>query len=275
VPFTAAGNLSIVASADLGALGARAGAAVPYHWEMPNLAPYLLPWLVILGLLTLKPNRNPATWLVWLPVMVAYLISQLPLGLPSQGGYLLDAAGALAFGLAAAWLLSPYLRRAHRVTTAVCTFLTLVAFGLFFIATKQFSNLSSLEWIFQLMVLGMGGLASTVGLGLGGWLCRRQFQAIRLYLGVLVCLLVVWFGITLPFFLTAVASSGSELPWSEFLVPILGVAGVNFALLLPFLILSSASSFYRERLKWLLHVSPPAPPTLPIPVPVEPVAALE
>jgi hypothetical protein len=37
---------------------------------------------------------------------------------------------------------------------------------------------------------------------------------------------------------------------------------VNYAMLLPFLILSSASSFYRERLKALLHVKPEVPPTL-------------
>jgi hypothetical protein len=73
----------------------------------------------------------------------------------------------------------------------------------------------------------------------------------------------------------AVASSGSGLPWNEFFVPILGVAGANFALLLPFLILSSASPYYRERLKWLLHVPPPAPPALPIPVPAEPATALK
>jgi hypothetical protein len=37
---------------------------------------------------------------------------------------------------------------------------------------------------------------------------------------------------------------------------------LHFATLLPFLILSSASPFYRQRLKALLHVTPEAPPVL-------------
>ncbi len=41
----------------------------------------------------------------------------------------------------------------------------------------------------------------------------------------------------------------------------------NFATLLPFLILSSASPFFRERLKALLHVKPETPPPLNPPSP--------
>ena len=55
-------------------------------------------------------------------------------------------------------------------------------------------------------------------------------------------------------------TSGGQIPWSEFFIPILSVAAGNFLLLLPFLILSSANAFFRERLKALLPVSPPADP---------------
>ena len=57
-------------------------------------------------------------------------------------------------------------------------------------------------------------------------------------------------------------ASGGRIAWSEFFVPVLAVAAVNFATLLPFLILSSASPFFRERLKALLHVKPEAPPAI-------------
>jgi hypothetical protein len=57
VPLTAGGKLTIVASSDLGALGSKDGLPVAYDWALPGVAPLLLPWLVILGLLTLKPNR--------------------------------------------------------------------------------------------------------------------------------------------------------------------------------------------------------------------------
>lgn len=57
-------------------------------------------------------------------------------------------------------------------------------------------------------------------------------------------------------------ASGGRIAWSEFFVPILVVATVNYATLLPFLILSSASPFFRERLKALLNVNPVVPPVL-------------
>ena len=75
-------------------------------------------------------------------------------------------------------------------------------------------------------------------------------------------LAVVWLVIAAPFFLIALIASGGRIAWSEFFVPVLAVATVNFATLLPFLILSSASPFFRERLKALLHVKPEAPPVL-------------
>ena len=48
--------------------------------------------------------------------------------------------------------------------------------------------------------------------------------------------------------------------------PFLGIGllmvAVSFATLLPFLILSSVSPFFRERLKALLHLKPEAPPVI-------------
>jgi predicted RND superfamily exporter protein len=40
------------------------------------------------------------------------------------------------------------------------------------------------------------------------------------------------------------------------------MVAISFATLLPFLILSSASPFYRERLKALLRVKPETPPLI-------------
>jgi hypothetical protein len=41
---------------------------------------------------------------------------------------------------------------------------------------------------------------------------------------------------------------------------VLCTTGISFGLLLPFLILSFANAFYRERLKDLLHLGREAPP---------------
>ena len=68
-----------------------------------------------------------------------------------------------------------------------------------------------------------------------------------------------WLVIAVPFFLFVVIVSGGNGPlssWSEFFIPVFAMATANYATLLPFLILSSASPFFRERLKTLLHIKP-------------------
>ncbi len=82
MPLTAGGKLTIVASADLGGLGARDGAPVEYNWVLPGIAPLLLPWLVILGLLALKPNRRAAAWLIWLPLGCVVALTVVPPEMP-------------------------------------------------------------------------------------------------------------------------------------------------------------------------------------------------
>ena len=70
------GDLKIVATADLGGLGANEGPPVICAWSgMPfgsrvTSFPRVVPWLVILGLCLLKPNRRGQVWWVWLPLLV-------------------------------------------------------------------------------------------------------------------------------------------------------------------------------------------------------------
>jgi hypothetical protein len=184
------------------------------------------------------------------------------LGLPAAEGFLLDAAVALVFGLAAVWLLATYLRRGYRLLTALGVLLVLGGAGSLELLPKQSQGLFSGEWVVQVFILGFGALASSVALLLAGWFCRRRFSPIKLYVLVLVSLPAVWLALTAPVFLVALSTSGAPIAWAEFLLPVVAVTGANFALLLPFLILSSANSLFRERLKLILHVQPPAPPAL-------------
>ena len=58
----------MVAYADLGGLGSKQGAPVVYDWVPPSLMPQFLPWLAILALLLLKPNRCASAWWIWVPL---------------------------------------------------------------------------------------------------------------------------------------------------------------------------------------------------------------
>jgi hypothetical protein len=252
-----------VASSDLGALGTRDGSPVDYNWVLPGLAPLLLPWLIVLGLLALKTNRTAAAWLIWLPIGCVIALSlELQTLLPSGADFLLDAIAALVAGLAAAWLLASHLRRQHGFLTFLCVLLALAGFSVLSAVFRQSGSLMTYELLPVGILLLMGALITSVALSLVGLICRRHYRPLGIYLWLFLLLAAIWLLITAPFFLMAFISSEGRIAWSQFFIPVLSVATVNFAILLPFLILSSACPFFRERLKALLHIKPEAPPTL-------------
>ena len=109
VPLTTAGKLKVVAYADLGGLGAKQGVPVGYDWVQPSLMPQVLPWLAILALLMLKPNRCASAWWILVPLACVGGVASLPepvrqLLPSSQFEIFLELIGALGFGLAAVWL---------------------------------------------------------------------------------------------------------------------------------------------------------------------------
>jgi hypothetical protein len=95
---------------------------------------------------------------------------------------------------------------------------------------------------------------------LAGLACRGRYRPSGLYLWIVVSLLALWFVIVTPFFAFAMIVSGGQLPWQEFFLMLLVLTAVSFGVLLPFLVLSSANSLFRERLKLLLHTEREAPP---------------
>ena len=266
MPLTAGGKLSIVASADIGALGSKDGSPFIYDWVLPNVAPLVAPWLAILGLLALKPNRCAAAWLIWLPLgCLIGLNLALPPILPDGADILADVLGALAAGLGAVWLLSNYLRRQHRFVTFLCVLFALAGFSALAFVSQQSLNLTE-ETLIAGIALAVGALVTAVALSLCGLFCRGRYRPFGLYLWLLLLAAVSWLIIVAPIYLFQVIATGGEIDWSEFLVPVLVAALVNFAALLPFLILSSASPLFRERLKALLHAKTEAP-TVIAPVP--------
>lgn len=232
---------------------------------LPGLAPLLLPWLVVLGLLALKPNRIAAAWLIWLPLGCVMALSfALPAIQPSAPDFVQNAIAALAIGLAAVWLLASYLRRQHGFLTFLCVLLALAIFSLMAAAFRVSGVEMMIETLQIGMFLGMGILVTSAAVGLAGLISRRHYRPLALYLWLLLLLTAIWLLITAPFFLIIqlVSDGAVRNEWLDFLIPVLVVAIVHFAILLPFLILSSASPFYRERLKALLHVKPEIPPAV-------------
>jgi hypothetical protein len=252
--------------------------------------PQLLPWLAVLCLLALKPNRGWSAWWIWLPLAClaagCYALRLALQGAPnamvgSALGMLLEVPLALAFGLAALWLLAPYLCQGHRFRNFLGILAVLVAFIMFSFAARAGWGLG-VESIASLLdprhcaatanagVLGLPFLVPLVLPALGvavaivlcGLACRGRHRPFGLYLWLFLSLLVVWVGVpALVQLLCRIAAPGS-IEYALLLGSGPLMVAVSFATLLPFLILSSASPFFRERLKALLHVKPEAPPAI-------------
>ena len=263
----------MVAYADLGGLGAKQGAPVAYDWVAPSAIPQLLPWLGILALLLLKPNRCASAWWILVPLACVGGVTCVPQSalefMPASAlEMFLELISALGFSVAAVWLVSSYLSWRHRM----------LAFGGILLALGAVSSLVCLvrqDVGREMLQLGVFLAASvpviSVALTLAGLVCRGRYGWLRLTLWLLAALAVLWLLVIGPFFLVAMISNRGDVPLGA-LFAVVGVAtGITFGVMLPFLVLSFANGFYRERLKGLLHlggaVAPPviAPPMAAVP----------
>jgi hypothetical protein len=285
-----AGNLQIAASWGLGGLGATEGPPVTCNWTTAGLVPQLLPWLAILVLLALKPNLGWSAWWIWLPLaglVAGWHCLELALQSSDTGSLqgmlvvFLNVPVALAFGVAALWLLAPCLGRGHRFRTFLGILAVLVVFIVFSFAARAgwglgvepiaslldprhcaataHAGVMGLPFLVPLTMPAPGLAAALVLCGLA---CRGRYRPFGLYLWLFLSLLVVWVGVpVLLQVLCRVASPGS-VEYALFIGSGPLMVAVTYATLLPFLILSSASPFFRERLKALLQVKPEERPAM-------------
>jgi hypothetical protein len=70
-----------------------------------------------------------------------------------------------------------------------------------------------------------------------------------------------------PIFVIETLATGGRVPMSAFFAPVLVTTGLSFGVLLPFLLLSFANAFYRQRLISLLLLAPKPPPLPPVAAP--------
>lgn len=248
----------MVASADLGGLGPKEGTPGFYQWRYPQIAPQLIPWLGLLVLLTLKPNRSAKAWWVWVPLAcVAGLAWATPAILEElsgpDAGFVRPVFLAVGVGLAAMWLLAAHLADKHRFLA----FLGLVAGGAAF-GALAFTSWHDWEddWLMAiplLIWLGAWIAVSAAGLSLAGWSCRRQYRPSRILLWLVAWLGAASTGLCAPFLLFA-GCSGEEVQMAEVGAGLAFMTLASFLMLLPFLILSFTNDFYCQRLKGLLRL---------------------
>ena len=243
---------------------------------MPNLAPLLLPWLVVLVLLALPSNRDPRAWWIWAPLIGLVLLGAgldaafTALDYEDLGGFI-QAALAVSFGLAAVWLLAGTWARRGQVVGIVASALACAGIGLLaFVVAPIWEEVWGLRQWVPLILLWLALFATVIGLvyanalRLTGWSCRRRSGGVRVSLWLLLWLWMVWTVVAALFVGVLAIFFHNGFEWMGLLVGAIMLSLLSFAVILPFLILSFTSSFYRERLKNLLRlpavVSAPAAP---------------
>ena len=271
----------------MGGLGATEGPPVIYNWTAAGLISPLLPWLAILALLALKPNHGWSAWWIWVPLAclaagwhcLELTLQSSNTGLPKgMLEIILAVPVALAFGLAALWLLASYLGRGYRFRTFLGTLAVLVVFIVFsFAATAGWGLV--VEPVMSLLdprrctdTAGVGEMALpflvlpvllalvvAAAMALSGLACRWRHRPGWFCLWLFLSLPTAWVAASaLLHFLCRMASPGS-VDYAVFLRIGPFMVVLIFATLLPFLVLSWINPLFRERLKNLLHLEPQKP----------------
>jgi hypothetical protein len=278
------GKLQIAAARGLGGLGATEGPAITCSWTTAGQIPQLLPWLAILALLALKPNRGWGVWWIWLPLAALvggrhWLLLALH-DVPNAGSstpveLLLEVPLALAFGLAALWLLACYFRGQHRFLAFLGSLAVLLASAGFSfvaragwgVATEPLASvidprhcaatasmgLMAVPVLFPLVLLAV---VVSGALALCALACRGRYRPIGLWLWLFLSLLGGWITVSALLYVLCHAALPGLVGYGPFLALGLLMLAVTCATLLPFLILSAVAPLFHQRLKALLVARP-------------------
>jgi hypothetical protein len=257
----------------LGGLGDKQGPYVEQTCAKARVALPFIPFAGLLGLMALGRNRTPSAWWVWLAVAgglgVSAIFRSVFTSMGSMDSQALDlfaqSINALTVGLGAVWLTAGYLGWRNRFLAFLGMLGVLVGVTMpSLVLNQEMLSLSSLVDAAQaaqlILLSGFGALMLSVALFIAGLLCRGTYHWLRLTLRTAVSALATSALLFGPVLIIALFTSGGNLPILQFFGPYFLIAGLLFALLLPFVALSLACPFYRERLKDLLHLRRPGIP---------------
>ncbi len=254
-------------------MGAREGKPTLHTWEPPPPEPPQFPvaaasslkvlfWLLILvPLFLFRVNRPPQALWLWLPIVVSTVVGiALTCPMSDSEWSLPQAACSFVVGLAAAWLLMPFLGSQYRVLAFFKTLLVLSGISLLAFLPTLLGRDSS--WFnfrpFLAVLLALGCLAVTLALTLSSLCVRRRFGRIRFLVWLVLWTVLSW-AVIAPS-LVILSSLKGDIDWRASIVPVLFLSAVCLALLLPLVLLAFFEPFYRSRLFAYLRIPQPGPP---------------
>jgi hypothetical protein len=206
-------------------------------------------------LLLLLPKHNRSLRALWVAAPLASSLAVVSLlwaitGIGSEGpDGLFEILSAVPFGLAAVWLLSPYLKRRGPFLTFLGMLATMELFSLLTCAVAQPQD-RDLGLAFILIGGAVVALLLSMAINLAGWSCRRGYDRGRLALWLILWIMAGWLAVFAV--MSMIERPGPLLEVAKAFVIF---CAASFGLVLPFLLLSFANAFYLERLKKLLRLA--------------------
>jgi hypothetical protein len=158
--------------------------------------------------------------------------------------------------------LASYAAWQHRFVAFLGILLAQGVFGLVAFGLRQSWEGVGVETVQAGLFMAGGSLVMSVALSLAGVLCRGRYGRLRLTLWLIAALVAIWLVLITPLLMISVLASGSSAALMALFSAVVPAAGMTIAAMLPFLVLSFANGFYRERLKGLLHLGDMAPPPI-------------
>lgn len=258
----------------MGGLGATEGPPLQFAWSPPSNIPKYLFWLVALFLLITPANRRPSAWLIVIPLLLVPLAEVLIQANSTSAtmdelGPIWQPVRSLFVGLAVVWLLLPKLTGTNRFLAFLKAWLALTISACFLAAISGGLNQAAPELAVTLVLIAVLPPGLIAALTLAGRFSRRHYSEPLLLFWLLLWLAAAVFLTVMPFVcIAAVVESSVVLGPAMTFVAV--AIGVTFGLLLPWVLLSWISPFYRARLREWLRVETPSTPAAPPPIPVSP-----
>ncbi len=272
---TGSGTLKIVASQELGKLGAPEGGPVLFQWHWYYNIPAIPQWILLLALVVVpQRNRNKQAWLILLlPISVTLLwLLTLLAGSPSYDSEVVwQFIIALTIAWASVWLLSPWLARRgpkHGVPWAwgVMMAVGLVAYVGYFGLWGESDTTVPLLGFWIVFTLPLIGVMVMTGL-----CCRGNITFTQLLLWPMLWMPVFSLLCMIPILLILLVMQGGgmfgAMEWLLSLV-LAGLfftaitAGLLYLVNLPVAVLCSFTPCYRERFRALVCRSSAVPPVV-------------
>lgn len=272
MPLFTFGKLQIAVSAKTQGVSLPEAAKTEFDWKWYWTVPRLLPWLLIALLLLLRPNRNPRTWAILLPLAaisgLAWIEAHVSTDIPGIGEEETARHAAYAIGLAAlcltaAWFSTQKRRLARRA-----------AFGVLFVSSALsqvflsglYSQWTDARYVWVRPAFQTVGLMAA--LALVRLTCRKHLRP---------CLFVFWVTVYVPamawiasflflllseiykhiYFPISLFSLYSRSQCLEYFAEeALADCITAYVILLPFLLLLRFNNLHREHLAFLGPSSP-------------------